>query len=93
MSSQREGESHRTTAYGLMKVMEGIASGRAVSPASTEASDGLGPLFNARGCQNCHLKDGRGHPPSETGDERAVSMFLRLSVLLLLHQQHRDVGR
>lgn len=50
------------------------------SPASTEASDGLGPLFNARGCQNCHLKDGRGHPPSETGDERAVSMFLRLSV-------------
>jgi len=49
------------------------------SPSSTEASDGLGPLFNARACQNCHLKDGRGHPPH--GDERsAVSMFLRLSV-------------
>jgi len=29
------------------------------SPASTDASDGLGPLFNSRGCQNCHLKDGR----------------------------------
>ena len=41
--------------------------------------DGLGPLFNARGCQNCHLKDGRGHPP-ETPEENAVSMFLRLSV-------------
>jgi CxxC motif-containing protein (DUF1111 family) len=50
------------------------------SPASTEASDGLGPLFNARGCQNCHLKDGRGHPPHGDGRESAVSMFLRLSV-------------
>ncbi len=49
------------------------------SPASTEASDGLGPLFNARSCQRCHLKDGRGHPP-EGPDDRATSMFLRLSV-------------
>jgi CxxC motif-containing protein (DUF1111 family) len=49
------------------------------SPSSTQASDGLGPLFNARGCQNCHLKDGRGHTPSGADDD-AVSMFLRLSV-------------
>ncbi|WP_112311783.1 di-heme oxidoreductase family protein [Pseudogemmobacter bohemicus] len=49
------------------------------APSSTKASDGLGPLYNARGCQNCHLKDGRGHPP-ETSDEARVSMFLRLSV-------------
>jgi CxxC motif-containing protein (DUF1111 family) len=49
------------------------------SPSSTLASDGLGPLFNARGCQNCHLKDGRGHPP-ENPMVAAVSMFLRLSV-------------
>ncbi len=49
------------------------------SPSSTEASDGLGPFFNARGCQNCHLKDGRGHTPPGAGDD-AVSMFLRLSV-------------
>jgi CxxC motif-containing protein (DUF1111 family) len=49
------------------------------SPSSTEASDGLGPLFNARGCQNCHLKDGRGHAPGGDADV-AVSMFLRLSV-------------
>lgn len=48
------------------------------SPSSTLASDGLGPLYNARGCQNCHLKDGRGHPP-EPG-EPGGSMFLRLSV-------------
>ena len=49
------------------------------APASTKASDGLGPLYNARACQDCHLKDGRGHPPESTEDAR-VSMFLRLSV-------------
>lgn len=47
------------------------------SPSSTQASDGLGPLFNARSCQSCHLKDGRGHPPE--GDADATSMFLRLA--------------
>jgi CxxC motif-containing protein (DUF1111 family) len=49
------------------------------APASTKASDGLGPLYNARACQDCHLKDGRGHPPESPEDSR-VSMFLRLSV-------------
>ncbi|HET7715812.1 MAG TPA: di-heme oxidoredictase family protein [Bauldia sp.] len=49
------------------------------SPSSTQASDGLGPLFNARACQECHLKDGRGNPPNGAAG-RAVSMFLRLSV-------------
>lgn len=47
------------------------------APSSTEASDGLGPLFNARACQSCHLKDGRGHPPE--GNRDATSMFLRLA--------------
>ena len=46
-------------------------------PSSTQASDGLGPLFNARACQSCHLKDGRGHPPE--GNPDATSMFLRLA--------------
>ncbi|NTT85919.1 di-heme oxidoreductase family protein [Tabrizicola fusiformis] len=49
------------------------------APSSTKASDGLGPLYNARGCQDCHLKDGRGHPPEGDSDDR-VSMFLRISV-------------
>ena len=48
------------------------------SPSSTQASDGLGPLYNARSCQRCHLKDGRGHPPE--GPEDATSMFLRVSI-------------
>jgi CxxC motif-containing protein (DUF1111 family) len=49
------------------------------APASTQAADGLGPLYNARSCQRCHLKDGRGHPPNGP-DDNAVSMFLRLSI-------------
>jgi len=49
------------------------------APSSTQVSDGLGPLYNARSCQSCHLKDGRAHPPSGPGDP-AVGMFLRLSV-------------
>lgn len=48
------------------------------SPSSTTSSDGLGPLYNARSCQSCHLKDGRGHPPA--AGEAPVSLFLRLSV-------------
>jgi len=49
------------------------------SPSSTQASDGLGPLFNARSCQRCHLRDGRGHPPAYVGDT-ALSMLIRLSI-------------
>ena len=50
------------------------------SPSSTLASDGLGPLFNARSCQRCHIKDGRGHPP-ENKDDNSISMFLRVSIM------------
>jgi CxxC motif-containing protein (DUF1111 family) len=49
-----------------------------VAPSSTIASDGLGPHFNARSCQGCHIKDGRGHPPSP-GDANMVSMLFALS--------------
>ncbi|MDD1821740.1 thiol oxidoreductase [Photobacterium sp. ZSDE20] len=49
------------------------------APATTDARDGLGPLFNTNGCQNCHIKDGRGHPPQD-GDTNAVSMLVRLSI-------------
>jgi CxxC motif-containing protein (DUF1111 family) len=47
------------------------------SPSSTQATDGLGPLFNARSCQTCHIKDGRGHPLEADGN--ASSMLLRLA--------------
>jgi CxxC motif-containing protein (DUF1111 family) len=49
------------------------------SPASTKSSDGLGPLYNARSCQRCHLKDGRG-APSEGAQADSVALLIRLSV-------------
>ena len=56
------------------------------APASTDARDGLGPLFNTNGCQNCHIKDGRGHPP-EVDDLHAVSMLVRLSIPAMTPEQ------
>ncbi|MET0610846.1 MAG: di-heme oxidoredictase family protein [Pseudomonas caspiana] len=50
-----------------------------IAPSTTTARDGLGPLFNTNACQNCHIKDGRGHPP-EPNDINAVSMLVRLSI-------------
>ncbi|WP_442112360.1 di-heme oxidoreductase family protein [Pseudomonas sp. NUPR-001] len=50
-----------------------------IAPSTTTARDGLGPLFNANACQNCHIKDGRGHPPGPNA-RHAVSMLVRLSI-------------
>lgn len=50
-----------------------------MAPSSTGARDGLGPLLNTNGCQNCHIKDGRGHPPEPDLANR-VSMLVRLSI-------------
>ena len=69
------------------------------APSSTPSSDGLGPLYNARACQECHIKDGRGHPPiGNWPDDNAISMVLRLSIPpsnqeeeLLLETQRQNV--
>lgn len=52
------------------------------SPSSTQASDGLGPLFNARSCQACHVKDGRGSLPNlgTTGKMDSVGLLIRLAL-------------
>ncbi len=50
-----------------------------IAPSTTTARDGLGPLFNTNACQNCHIKDGRGHPPLPDA-ANAVSMLVRLSI-------------
>ena len=51
------------------------------APASTKASDGLGPLYNARSCMRCHPRDGRGHPPEANWPaDDSISMFMRLSI-------------
>jgi len=48
------------------------------APASTEGRDGLGPLFAARSCSACHLRDGRGRPP-EDGEIAPTGLLLRLA--------------
>lgn len=52
------------------------------SPASTLASDGLGPLFNARSCQACHVKDGRGVVPELDVEDKseATALFVRFAL-------------
>lgn len=50
------------------------------SPASTQAADGLGPLYNARSCMGCHPDNGRGHPTTSQGDV-SKSLVLRLGTL------------
>jgi CxxC motif-containing protein (DUF1111 family) len=48
------------------------------APASTTASDGLGPLHNARSCSQCHVQGGRGHPDMDANHQ--VTALLRLSI-------------
>src|SRR3546814_6711446 len=50
------------------------------APASTEARDGLGPVFNAQSCSSCHFRDGRGQPAADADDPER-GLLLRLSVL------------
>ncbi|SFT47069.1 CxxC motif-containing protein, DUF1111 family [Lishizhenia tianjinensis] len=49
------------------------------SPASTQARDGLGPLFNARSCSGCHFKDGRGEP-LQMNQANSKGFLMRLSI-------------
>jgi CxxC motif-containing protein (DUF1111 family) len=49
------------------------------APSSTEARDGLGPLFNAQSCSSCHFQDGRARPPTGPDDPER-GLLLRLSV-------------
>ncbi|MDL2400013.1 di-heme oxidoredictase family protein [Rhizobium mayense] len=60
------------------------------SPSSTQATDGLGPLFNARSCQSCHIRDGRGHP-LETAGAPATSMVLRLARTAITPEEEQAV--
>lgn len=48
------------------------------APSSTQAADGLGPLYNARSCEACHRNNGRGQLPKE--GEIPRSLVMRLSV-------------
>ncbi|HEY9034010.1 MAG TPA: di-heme oxidoredictase family protein [Pseudomonadales bacterium] len=59
--------------------------------ASTEARDGLGPYFNNRACQNCHVNDGRGHAAATAVDGISQgadfsSLLIRVSRSLISHE-------
>ncbi|MEZ5855922.1 MAG: di-heme oxidoredictase family protein [Hyphomicrobiaceae bacterium] len=51
------------------------------APSSTTSSNGLGPLFNARSCGQCHPGGGQGRPddPARPG-QAGPALVLRLSV-------------
>jgi CxxC motif-containing protein (DUF1111 family) len=49
------------------------------APSSTQAADGLGPLYNARSCMQCHVGNGRGQP-IDAERQRSMSLVMRLSV-------------
>lgn len=63
------------------------------SPSSTTASDGLGPLFNARNCSSCHINNGRGQAAiNEEVPKNNLSSVMRLSIPASNHLQ-RDLLR
>jgi len=45
--------------------------------ASTSSRDGLGGLFNNNACQDCHIRDGRGHAPLDENDSDFDSILFR----------------
>lgn len=47
--------------------------------ATTAGRDGLGPLFSAAACQDCHLRDGRGHAPG-AGEGPPTSAVIRIAL-------------
>src|ERR1041385_6246684 len=47
----------------------------AAAPSSTQAADGLGPLFNARGCISCHTGGGRGAALDAAGKVQPALLF------------------
>jgi len=50
------------------------------APSSVKSLDGLGPVFNRVSCSGCHVKDGRGKPPSE-GSTKFRSMVIKLGLI------------
>ena len=48
------------------------------APASTQAVDGLGPIFNTSSCNSCHVEDGRGRTPF-SATEQLSSLLIRIS--------------
>lgn len=52
------------------------------APSSTTASDGLGPLYNARSCARCHIGNGRGNLADL--DQKLAKQYSPIPLLLRL---------
>lgn len=50
-----------------------------IAPSSTQASDGLGPLYNARSCMSCHPNNGRALAPFKHADDASM-LVARVSI-------------
>ncbi len=44
------------------------------APATITARDGLGPLFNASACQDCHIRDSRDHAPLDPSHKQLAAV-------------------
>lgn len=55
--------------------------------ASTSSRDGLGGLFNNNACQDCHIRDGRGHAPVDENDTDFDSILFRTAKSIISFDQ------
>ncbi len=62
---------------------------------TTSLRDGLGPHFNNNACQDCHVRDGRGHAPDVSATENGTdfsTMLIRASKSNLTEQQKSQIS-
>lgn len=55
---------------------------------STSSRDGLGGLFNNNACQNCHIRDGRGHAPLDDNQNFSSILFKAARTNITTAQQN-----
>ena len=60
------------------------------APASTQAADGLGPLYNARSCMACHPNNARGRGPLSQKNS-VGELLLRVDIPPQNELQHRQL--
>lgn len=61
---------------------------------STSLRDGLGPHFNNNACQDCHIRDGRGHAPNVSVSEDGTdfsSILIRASKSNITDEQKNQM--
>lgn len=62
------------------------------APSSTQAADGLGPLYNARSCMECHPGNARGHGPIDSSNDVGL-LLLRVDIPAQNKQQQQQLAK